>query len=177
MLYRSLISLGLLGFAVAETTVPVLMLGFEPQAMVASIVNADADKTTYVIECALTPGEPYTVTEGPKTLAATSKEGDSLYGIVNCSVDPSKSAHCTKSMSGTLTNSDIPRITSGVIKITDVNYYPVKITAGVEKLQASATTTNSEDAGSASSTGGMPKMTSSAGLIVGGAAVAAAFLI
>lgn len=62
--------------APATTSIALLLPGFDPQALEASILSANKDITTFVLQCAEGTDDvdcglvdPFTMAQGPKTLS------------------------------------------------------------------------------------------------------------
>ncbi|KAI5463229.1 hypothetical protein BGZ63DRAFT_186898 [Mariannaea sp. PMI_226] len=167
---RSLALLALIGAAAAAqtTTVSVFLPMFDEQALVASVIAADADKTTYLIgcphgtdssDCGVAPGGQ-TIVYGPKTFALDyAYKGDDQGDYkehIDCNLQPAKdSLTCSVSVSqsydGTQSESSTVMATSGYLELL----FPVTVTAGAEKLNAASTaaSTLSTVAAPASTTG------------------------
>jgi len=163
-MYKYTLFLALLSVAAAQSTTSLLLIGFDQQDIVASIVGSDATATTFAIAC----GDPdsddcgvptsFTFTQGPSTIHYdyhnTDDGSDESIGL-GCMVTSSDHGVCTGSMVGNFdgTSTSTSYSTSFSTGASDyVQYQAVTITAGAAGSSAStaaSTTQGSSDAVSA----------------------------
>ncbi|MCJ1435022.1 hypothetical protein MMC27_004392 [Xylographa pallens] len=162
MLASTLALLALLGPAAAQNVVSLLIPDTDAQNFVGEVIGISPTATTYVIQCA--PGTnasdcgfggPFTLTEGPSTVAFTvSQQAPADFtAAVSCVVagSPVTQAMCTQSLGG----SDANGLGSTTLQLnaTDITLFAVSITGtanGVSAGSPSAASTTA--AGSAAMT-------------------------
>ncbi|OJD35186.1 gpi anchored [Diplodia corticola] len=162
--------------AVAQSTITTswLAAGFD-NTPVASVIAADGDVVTYSIGCSysdITEGEcgipaAFTVTAGPSILeyhytddSVASDYTADFTMAVSCAIDGTTQAVCVESAGGTEAN--FPGETTETLTGTDVAWGPLIITAGVEKLSASAGASATGSASASTATGAASESGSSA---------------
>ncbi|TVY43845.1 hypothetical protein LSUB1_G001156 [Lachnellula subtilissima] len=163
-MYKYTLVLALLSVASAQSTTSLLLIGFDQQDIVASIVGSEATATTFAIAC----GDPdsdecgiptsFTFTQGPSTIHYdyhVTDDGSDESIDLGCMVTSSDHGICTGSMVGNFdgTSTSTSYRTSFSTGASEyVQYQAVTITAGAAGSSAStaaSTTQGSSDAVSA----------------------------
>ncbi|KAI9902596.1 hypothetical protein N3K66_001948 [Trichothecium roseum] len=150
--------------APATTSIALLLPGLDPQALEASILSANKDITTFVLQCAEGTDigdcglvDPFTMAQGPKTLSMHmdySDEGSVSINDIDCKLDfPNDELDCEVWASYSM--NDEPEFESStrtvMTGLSDL-VLDVVVTAGLDKLSDSpATTTADGDATTATS--------------------------
>ncbi|MCJ1395016.1 hypothetical protein MMC18_007897 [Xylographa bjoerkii] len=159
MLASTISLLALLSSATAQNVVSLLIPDTDTQNFVGEVIGISPSATTYVIQCAPGTnssdcgfGAPFTLTEGPSTLAFTVTEPTpaDFTAAVSCVLtgSPVTQAMCTQTLGGT----DANGIGSTTLQLnsTDITLFAVSITGtanGVGAgMQTSASTTASGSA-------------------------------
>ncbi|KAF2098483.1 hypothetical protein NA57DRAFT_56151 [Rhizodiscina lignyota] len=158
----------LLGFAAlfpsfihaqATTTVSLLLLDEDAGTLVASVIHADATSTVYLVNCEANTDENDCdtdnewVTQG-RNFFAMNVTAATLTATWRCDVQGTTSASCSESFGGEAATN--PGTTRTVLSGSDITYYPVRVTGGVEKLSggggdgSSTTTISSSESGMSS---------------------------
>ncbi|KAK7714532.1 hypothetical protein SLS63_011722 [Diaporthe eres] len=150
--------------AMAQSTsvTSMFLYGYEGENIVASVISAAPDATSYYVNCA--PGTDgsdcgfgpgVTFVDGGSSVGLHVTEADAFTMDAECHIT-SDSADCTQTVAGPEANS--PGIMIGAFSGISDTFLPVTITAGLEKITAAATATGSsvtsgtaEPTGSASS--------------------------
>lgn len=188
---KPILALSMATLAIAETTVVQTFRAGPtdlPLNMVASVIDANADATTYALQCPLSASEPFcplatpiTLAEGPSTASVSIFSSTSSHGmhatitmLQDCaltSVPPAVSAWCEFSYRVGMSAHGMTTSTSDSSQTTlasgEISYAPLTVTAGVEKLRAPRAT---QSPGAAAAAGGIG---AGSGTTIGGAAVAA----
>ncbi|MCJ1318734.1 hypothetical protein MMC15_004064 [Xylographa vitiligo] len=177
MLSSTISLLALLSSVSAQNVVSLLIPDTDSQNFVGEVIGITPTATTYVIQCP--PGTnssdcgfdgPFTLTEGPSTVAFTATEsypGD-FTAAVSCVLtgSPVTQAMCTQSVGG----SDASDIGSTTIQLnsTDITLFPVTITGTANGVgggsQSPAPTTASGSAAMTMSDTTTGAMTASTGM-------------
>lgn len=169
MLFPAAVSLALVAGASAQSTVSLLLPGYDAMSLVAQIVGSDATATTYSVGCApsvsadsciLPPG--FTIAEGASTMDYFMSYAGQ-YVSVGCKFKGDV-ADCSNSMSPTPTFIDSSDLVTETT-ITGISSYfqPVVITSGAA-TGAAATTAATPAATTASVTATPTGATTSSGL-------------
>jgi len=142
----SLVLSTLLGLALAQqTTLTLPFFGYDGDSFVASVVSAQSDATVFALacppksaDCGLFPNQ--TLTYGPSTYKMDmSYPGDGAFTMTQDCVLASSSAVCMESASGSEAND--PGSSTATYEGSDEGNVPVTVTAGGDKLGASANPT------------------------------------
>lgn len=150
--------------APATTSIALILPGFDPQALAASVLSANKDITTFVLQCAEGTDsgdcglmDPFTMAQGPKTLSMHmdySDENSVSINDIDCKLD-SANDELDCEVWASYSMSDEPEFESStktvMTGLSDL-MLDVAITAGLDKLSDSpATTTADSDATTATS--------------------------
>lgn len=137
--------------------------GVDKQSLVASVVGANPTMTTYVISCPTGTSSDQcgfdpamTITQGPTTAIMTieSSDGDPVEtDIINCTIEGTTRAVCTANTIVVSSGQTTSGSSVSALSASDVQFVPVVVTAGVEKLSSpSATGTAASSTAASSST-------------------------
>lgn len=140
----------------AQTTIVSLFLyDTDPQPLVASVVAVESSTTTYSIacptgtdssDCGYPAGVDTLVTQAPNFAGANIDMAGQFTMNWSCDITSSTvAAVCTVSAGGPAANS--PGVETTTLSSTDVQYFPVTVTAGLDKLTANLTPTSSGSMG------------------------------
>ncbi|MCJ1399919.1 Mucin-21 [Xylographa trunciseda] len=161
MLTPTIALLALLNFAVAQDVATLFIPDTGTQNLVGQIIGISPTATTYLIQCP--PGTnssecgfagPFTLTEGPSTVAFTVTEAApaDFTAAVNCVVSgsPITQALCTQSVAG----SGATEIGSTTLQLnsTDIVLFPVTITGTASGVGAGVQTSASTAASASAAT-------------------------
>ncbi|KAI3399646.1 hypothetical protein diail_5994 [Diaporthe ilicicola] len=148
----------------------------------ASVMGADATATTFFLTCPTDGaslqcglGEGMEVVEGSEIIEVHMTQADVVTADISCSI-ASNTASCTSSIasidlpiSDTATAYSMATSTgTGTVADISSSTMPVTVTAGLEKLAATAAGTSTSQPSSSVVTAGMPKMTQN--VVLAGAA-------
>lgn len=139
--------LSLLPLIASQSTsvVNLFLIDTDPQQLVASVITANPTTTQYLLtcpssvdsnECGYRPGFTIGVTSG-SIYGASITDADFTMSY-ECTVytTGASSAVCTESMGGAAAN--FPGVETATLNGTDVAFFPATVTAGLEKLSATA---------------------------------------
>ncbi|KAF4310159.1 putative gpi anchored [Botryosphaeria dothidea] len=153
--------------AVAQSTITTqfLNLGFD-NVPLASVIGADSNAVTYSIGCAQTDIDNgdcglytgFTVTAGPSIFEFQYTDDTAASGYtadfsdsVSCAVEGTTQAVCVESAGGSEAN--FPGVSTATVTGTDLSWGSLLITAGFDKLSATAGAGASASGSQASATG------------------------
>ncbi|KAH7371400.1 hypothetical protein BKA66DRAFT_572893 [Pyrenochaeta sp. MPI-SDFR-AT-0127] len=149
----------LLGLATAQTTTLTLrFLGYDEQAIAASVVSANADATTFQLNCVQSASAcglfpKHTLVTGPSTYNMDMSDPNTDFTATQDCLIAASSAVCKETAGGSEAN--FPGSSTETYEASQIGSLPVTVTAGVEKLSGSAgvTATGSVSSASAATTG------------------------
>ncbi|KAF1984102.1 hypothetical protein K402DRAFT_318695, partial [Aulographum hederae CBS 113979] len=138
--------------------------GADSQRLVASVMDVEATATTFYLtcpseadqnECGFRPGVDVTHIQGGSwrsNLTDTANGRDFFYSW-SCSVTGTTSAVCAETAGGSEAN--FPGTSTETLAATDITFFPVVITAGLEKLASATASPTSDGTASSSQTGSL----------------------
>ncbi|TVY21389.1 hypothetical protein LARI1_G000821 [Lachnellula arida] len=164
-MYKYTLVLALLSVASAQSTTSLLLIGFDKQDIVASIVGSDSTATTFAIACGNPDSgecgipESFTFTQGPSTIHydyQVTDDGSDASINPGCVVTSSDHGTCTGGMVGNFdgTSTSTTYTTSFTTGASEyAQYQAVTITAGAAGSSAStAASTTQGSSGTSSAT-------------------------
>lgn len=160
--------------AQSTSTINAFLLNTDPQQLVASVITANPTSTQYLLtcpssvdanDCGYRPGVTIGQKSGSIWGASLTAPQESFTMSYECTVYTSgairsRSAVCTESYGGAAAND--PGVVTTTLSGTELQFWPVTITAGLDKLSASATGSGVK----ASTTGTVKASSSSTGSLV-----------
>ncbi|TKA80676.1 hypothetical protein B0A49_01625 [Cryomyces minteri] len=162
----------------SSTTLSIFLPNTDPQSLVGSIIAVDSTATTLAIACpsGTDPNDcgypsPFTLTTGPSLYADSTVDpaGPGVFTqSVSCSLGGTTTAVCAASFGGS--DANFPGLNTTTLAQSDITLFPVVITAGAEKLGATAAA--GAGAVAASTTGASASASASSGASTSAAATA-----
>ncbi|KAE9962789.1 hypothetical protein EG328_012051 [Venturia inaequalis] len=162
--------------AQSTSTVNLFLLNTDSQQLVASVITANPTTTQYLLTC---PSSVDSNDCGYRPGVTVGVKSGSIYGASITDVDFTMSYECTVYTSGTSSavcvesmggsEANFPGVETATLNGTDINFFPATVTAGLEKLSATASGSETKATGtgtakaSGSSSGSVVTLSGTAG--------------